>query len=512
MASKQGSVDSLSSDPALSSQVSTTSTDSTAPQSAGSAGAKPIRRIRKRLHVTSSIIAAEPAGQPAPAPRSKTTTKADDDDFFNLASAYGEDDTPDIPKLADIEAAEIKGVLTQTDEPAVAAEVKAETRRSASPEKRKLASKSGSGAKTRSIGESVNLAAMIENTLLDKGPVPELPIEVVILDSDEEEERVVTPVRESTPVQEVITPRTRASKRRKTGSFDKPVEFDDSLVEVTPYGGVEIPQLTVPEDIKPDISLEIEEEVIDQELQDRINKRKAELEALQSFTVGVIIRTLLEGWEHVLPFVVTEPSTQTFGSIRARYLEYLLTQVPQAMNPAMQHHIMSECVLVWNNTRLYEFVTPQRVGVVPKSPSMLINAILVQDFEKNREAEFQQRLAPVEPVDYDALVRDQIASLVSKQDADADSGTGTSGAAEDEGYFRISMRDKDNVTIEVRVNNSTKIEKLAEYYRKHKKLDESATIKLVFDDEELSMEDTVEDTELEEDFTIDVHYTGQVSG
>lgn len=511
MASKQGSVDTLTSDPESSSQVSTGSSVtvpySAAPQAA--AGAKPARRIRKRLHVTSSIMA-EPAGQPAPIPKAatKVDTDKDDDDFFNLASAYGEDDTPEILKLADIEAAEIKGGFAKKEEPK--AEVKAEVRRSASPEKRKMASKSGSGAKSRSMGHTVNLAVLIENTLLDKGPVPELPIEVVVLDSDEEEEAgEVTPGLQPTPIEQEITPR-RASKRRKAGSFDKPVELEETIIELIPYGGPEIPEVTMPEEITADISLELEEEVIDQELQYRINKRKAELEALQSFTVGVIIRTLLEGWEHVLPFVVTELSTQTFGAIRARYLEYLWTHFPPD-TVGMQHHIMNECVLIWNNTRLYEFVTPQRVGVVPKSPSMLINAMLVQDFEKNREAEFQQRLAPVEPVDFDELVRNQIASLVSKQDADPGAGE-EAPAAEEAGYFRISMRDKENVTIEVRVNNSTKIAKLAEYYRKHKKLDESATIKLVFDDEELSMEDTVEDTELEEDFTIDVHYTGQVCG
>lgn len=74
-------------------------------------------------------------------------------------------------------------------------------------------------------------------------------------------------------------------------------------------------------------------------------------------------------------------------------------------------------------------------------------------------------------------------------------------------YFVIGLKGRDNKRIEVEVNAQTPIQKLLEYYTLQKGID-SATIsnpRLVFDSEELPLDGTVGDTELEEDFEVEVY-------
>lgn len=74
----------------------------------------------------------------------------------------------------------------------------------------------------------------------------------------------------------------------------------------------------------------------------------------------------------------------------------------------------------------------------------------------------------------------------------------------DNEYFKIFLVGEDNNKVQVRVKSSTKIEDIVEFYKNKVNLDNSVKIKLLFDDDELPEDGFVRDTELEEDFIIEV--------
>ncbi|CAK7901821.1 hypothetical protein CAAN1_06S05952 [[Candida] anglica] len=75
-------------------------------------------------------------------------------------------------------------------------------------------------------------------------------------------------------------------------------------------------------------------------------------------------------------------------------------------------------------------------------------------------------------------------------------------------YFVIGLKGKDNKRIEVSVCPTTPIIKVLEYFLKKKNIDSNSvdlgSVKLIFDDEELDIDSKIEDTELEEDFEVQV--------
>lgn len=74
-------------------------------------------------------------------------------------------------------------------------------------------------------------------------------------------------------------------------------------------------------------------------------------------------------------------------------------------------------------------------------------------------------------------------------------------------YFIIGLKGKDNKRIEVEVGSDTKIRSLLSFYLTAKGIDESQVKapRLIFDDEELDLNGVVGDTELEEDFEVQVY-------
>lgn len=316
----------------------------------------------------------------------------------------------------------------------------------------------------------------------------------------------------------------RPSKRIRTPS--RPQTYGTDEIEILDNRTVSTRAYSLPEDlaIQPRIIPEPEPQHQDPEMDpallEKIRRRKAELAALvetRSFTIGVIIRPLIDEFDSAAttpPLVTTQESTTSMGDIRKQFLAKLWEHNPYVPQSTRDYYY-ENCVLVWNNTRVFDFATPLSLGVSQRSPSMLLNAMMVDAFERNMEHEFQLKLAAPEPVDYEALVRQQLGELTNT-DADgagATTGAGTEASADAEeegsadGYFRVVMKGKDNQNVEVQVNAETQVRKMAEYYGKQRGLaaDKIAAITLLFDDEELDMDSVVGDTELEEDFTIDVY-------
>lgn len=73
-----------------------------------------------------------------------------------------------------------------------------------------------------------------------------------------------------------------------------------------------------------------------------------------------------------------------------------------------------------------------------------------------------------------------------------------------EEYFTIFIAGKDKKRYKVRVKPSTKISEISTFYKNKAGITENTSLKLLFDDEEMDMDGVVADTELEEDFMIDV--------
>ncbi|KAK6202430.1 ubiquitin-2 like Rad60 SUMO-like-domain-containing protein [Scheffersomyces amazonensis] len=75
-------------------------------------------------------------------------------------------------------------------------------------------------------------------------------------------------------------------------------------------------------------------------------------------------------------------------------------------------------------------------------------------------------------------------------------------------FFTIGLKGKDNKRISIKVSPQTQLQKLLLHYLKVKSIDETkvdlSRAKLIFDDEEMDLNGVVGDTELEEDFEVQV--------
>lgn len=101
-------------------------------------------------------------------------------------------------------------------------------------------------------------------------------------------------------------------------------------------------------------------------------------------------------------------------------------------------------------------------------------------------------------------------NVIDLLDTSDEGGQQTSAVSETlskQSYFIIGLKGKDNKRIECEVGPDTKIRDLLCYYIKVKGIDENTVQhpKLVFDDEELDLEGLVKDTELEEEFEVQVY-------
>ncbi|CEP24604.1 unnamed protein product [Cyberlindnera jadinii] len=77
---------------------------------------------------------------------------------------------------------------------------------------------------------------------------------------------------------------------------------------------------------------------------------------------------------------------------------------------------------------------------------------------------------------------------------------------QDSAYFKIVLKCDEKTRMEVKVKPDTELSRIAEHYLAKSGLPSTTKIRLVFDDEDLNLNETVGDTELEEGFTVDVYH------
>lgn len=186
-------------------------------------------------------------------------------------------------------------------------------------------------------------------------------------------------------------------------------------------------------------------------------------------------------------------------------------------------------VLYWNKIKILDFMRPDTLQIpAPTSgkPTEITLGLYsihqseeierlkeIERVEKRRRMEQEEKqaaedIAPeieeeeVDPFKDDELFKgiesEPVQSSVSRE------ATVLGNGESEEGFFKIGLKGEDNKKMIVKVHAETKLITLVKYYLKQKKLPENTKVKLSFDDEDLDLGDTVGDTELEEDFTVDV--------
>ncbi|OBA21581.1 hypothetical protein METBIDRAFT_41830 [Metschnikowia bicuspidata var. bicuspidata NRRL YB-4993] len=101
----------------------------------------------------------------------------------------------------------------------------------------------------------------------------------------------------------------------------------------------------------------------------------------------------------------------------------------------------------------------------------------------------------------------EVVVLLDASDDENDAETASAQPVEKSQYFVIGLKGKDNKRIEAEVGPATKIRNLLKYYMQVKGIKETPGRpgRILFEDEQLDLDAVVGDTELEEDFEVQVH-------
>lgn len=172
--------------------------------------------------------------------------------------------------------------------------------------------------------------------------------------------------------------------------------------------------------------------------------------------------------------------------------------------------VLHQSALVWveGKSELKKYFKPSTLrisapsdGSITKITCLYIPAEHLHDFETIYKEHF------LDPVSTDESTSPDESIIEIRDDSDSDFVSVPTNDGKTREYFVIGLKGKDNKRIDVEVNSETPIRKLLEYYLSEKGIEpaHAKNARLVFDSDELSLEDTVGDTELEEDFEIEVY-------
>jgi hypothetical protein len=214
-----------------------------------------------------------------------------------------------------------------------------------------------------------------------------------------------------------------------------------------------------------------------------------------------------------------------FSSVISKILKYLLAQ-DGVSETLIDIYVPENVVLMRDSMELLDFMKPDSLnisapevgpieldlGLYTRSQIITIQEYKEQEkIKKLRELEHEEELdriakAEIQMDRYDLHADDKEFEEIDKEiEYKVRHLTAEPEESEEDGYFKITLKGGDKAKIEVKVKPDTLISKLASYYLKKTGLQPTTRLRLVFDDEDLDLNDTVGDTELEEDFTVDVY-------
>lgn len=227
---------------------------------------------------------------------------------------------------------------------------------------------------------------------------------------------------------------------------------------------------------------------LDPKLRKLIEERRLE-KARQSqsvFEVKLEITSIFEGLD-AEPLQLVMKNTDNFKGIRARYISFIMDCLHCSLDSEI-YKTINECIFTWNGIQLFEFSTPNSLNIIEGNSEMNINATSIEQFKMHR----QKLLMTLEDeASDDELIVDR---AINEEHYENNQDT----------YFKIKLQSRDGNSLEVAVNPETEIKKLADYFIQKRGLPSSTQIRLEFDDEPLDLSCQVMDTELDEDYVVDV--------
>ncbi|KAI5968790.1 ESC2 [Candida margitis] len=234
---------------------------------------------------------------------------------------------------------------------------------------------------------------------------------------------------------------------------------------------------------------------------------------------------------------------KSFSKILKSSVDFYKTTFSSQLPPILLERYNTElCTLVWVEGKilLHSFYTPRTLRIPPPGgvfnalvdkielmpPTRLHLFLIPKDNSENFMNVYPElRASGIEPETKEveeSVAAEEAAPSSSEdeeeeeEDDDDDDALNPSSrpdnmidlANDDEGVFSIGLKGKDNKRVACKVTPETKIESLLKFYLKKKEIEEStvnfASVKMIFDDEELNLNDVVANTELEDDFEIQI--------
>ncbi|GAV50193.1 hypothetical protein ZYGR_0U00490 [Zygosaccharomyces rouxii] len=174
--------------------------------------------------------------------------------------------------------------------------------------------------------------------------------------------------------------------------------------------------------------------------------------------------------------------------------------------------------LYWKTAKLLNFMTCNSLKI-PQAFENEISDIDITVIPKEKENEFEQMINSrlledeqnppdtAETGNLDARVEEFEKELKNVDNSTTNHETTELIDLEDEGdtdLMKIALVGEDNKKIFVNVRNTTILTKVAEYYRIKKKLPKDINIKLIFDHEELNLNESIGDQDMEDEDMIEV--------
>ncbi|KAI5963760.1 ESC2 [Candida pseudojiufengensis] len=187
--------------------------------------------------------------------------------------------------------------------------------------------------------------------------------------------------------------------------------------------------------------------------------------------------------------------------------------------------------LVWleGKTLIHSFYSPKTLRIPPPggqfnslvdkietlSPTLVSVLLIPRTNSENFMhvfPEFSKEPEVEEPPSVDIIEKEDIEESSSEDEADPnimpDEPSNAEAIEVEDGVFSVGLKGKDNKKISCKVTPDTKLKNLLAFYIQKKGLvvseDKIQNARLIFDDEEMNLNETVGDTELEDDFEIQV--------
>lgn len=234
-----------------------------------------------------------------------------------------------------------------------------------------------------------------------------------------------------------------------------------------------------------------------------------DVEAKDTRVYNLHITSYLPGSENLPVLTLQVKGNKQLNSVVKKVLQHFkqLQVIPENLV-----HLFDEknVVLYWNKMQLMSFMKldslliPETEEVETEVEMVLYSKNQLEEIRRNERLELQERLERKRKDEELELMLKQRAEEKLKEEQEEIEYSQPE-AQDINDYFKIGLKGEDNYKIIIEVSPETKLEDIVKYYLKTKKLPESTKVKLVFDDEELEITGTIADTELEEDFTVDVY-------